>query len=175
MGLLEEAIQEFGKASKGEQIKLKSTEMLALCLIEKGDLTGAEKVITDAISLGGHKDSDYLGLKYSLAQIYERINKNVEAAELFKEIIRTDEDFKDAKAKFKELEERIGRKKVAAKKEKAPEVKKAEEKPKAKPKAAKKEVTEEKAETKPKKVPAAKEEKPKAKVSTKRKKKISYI
>jgi tetratricopeptide (TPR) repeat protein len=174
MGLLDEAIQEFGKASKGEQIKLKSTEMLSLCLIEKGDLTGAEKVISEAISLGGHKDSDYLGLKYSLAQIYERINKNEEAAQLFEEIIGTDEDFKDARAKYKELEERIGKKKVAAKKEK-PEKAAVVKEEKTKPKVAKKEAEEKKAKKEPTKVAATKEEKPKAKVSSKRKKKISYI
>jgi tetratricopeptide (TPR) repeat protein len=181
MGLLEEAVQEFEKASKGKEIKLKSTEMLALCLIEKGDLTGAEKVITEAISLGGHKDSEYLGLKYSLAQIYERINKNEEAARLFKEIVDTDTEFKDAHAKLKELEERIGKKKGAEKKAepvkatvekkeaKKESTKKAEKEPESAPKATEKKIEE------PKKAPEVKEKKSKAKVSTKRKKKISYI
>ena len=178
MGLLEEAVQEFEKASKGKQAKLKSTEMLALCLIEKGDLTGAENVISEAISIGGHDDIEYLGLKYSLAQIYERINKNEEAAQLFKEIIGTDTGFKDAKAKLRELEERTGKKKGVVKKEepvKATEVIAAKKEPVVKPKVVKKGAEKKKAEEKPKEVSAAKKEKSKAKASSKRKKKISYI
>ncbi len=176
MGLLDEAVLEFEKASRGEGVKLKSTEMLALCLLEKGDLTGAEKVIKEVLSLGGHKEDEYLGLKYSLAQIYERINKNEEAAQLFEEIVTTDKDFKDAKAKLRELEARIGKKKGASPEAKAPktaaekEQKKSEKK---KEEHKEKEVKKPKAEEKKKK--AEEKEKPKETVSKKRKKKISYI
>lgn len=122
MELIDEAILEFKKASKGEEIKLKSIEMLALCLIEKGDLDEAEKIIKEAISIDGHKEVEFLGLKYNLAQIYEHTNKNEEAAQLFREILNDDAEFKEAAVKLKELEERIEKQKVVP--EKKVEVKK---------------------------------------------------
>ncbi|TES93723.1 MAG: tetratricopeptide repeat protein [Candidatus Cloacimonadota bacterium] len=161
MGLLEEAILEFQKASKGEKIKLKSIELLADCLVEKGDLHGAETMIKEAFSLEGHKDIEFLGLKYHLAQIYEHTNKNNEATQLFIEILKVDSSFKEAAVKLKELNERIKRQRVVSEKkvvvEKEKEVKKV-----------KKEVKEKK-EVEEKKV------KPREKVKAKRKKKISYI
>lgn len=155
MGLLEEAILEFQKASKGEKIKLKSIELLADCLVEKGDLNGAEIMIKEAFSLEGHKDIEFLGLKYHLAQIYEHTNKNNEAAQLFIEILKVDLSFKEAAAKLKELNERIKRPRVVSEKkvvvEKEKEVKKVKKEVKEKKKA------------------------PGEKVKAKRKKKISYI
>lgn len=112
MGLLDEAVEEFEKASDGEELKLKSIEMLALCLIEKGDLGEAEEAIKNALSLKGHKDSEFLGLRYNLAKIYEHTNKNQEALEQFKEIVKHDDGFKDVASKMEELEERTKKKKV---------------------------------------------------------------
>ncbi|MCK4232973.1 tetratricopeptide repeat protein [candidate division WOR-3 bacterium] len=157
MGLLEEAVLEFEKASKGEEIKLKSLEMLALCLIEKGEINEAEKIIKGAILLKSHKEIEFLGLKYSLAQIYERINRNKEAALLFREIIKYDPEFKDADVKLKELEGRISKQKVVHEKKIEPK-KRVSKKP-----------------SQDIKVKKMKKEVSKEKVRIKRKKKISYI
>jgi tetratricopeptide (TPR) repeat protein len=171
MGLLEEAILEFEKASRGDAVKLKSIEMLSLCLIEKGDLVEGEKVILDAVSTKGHKETELLGLRYNLAQIYERINKNEEAEKQFSIILKHDPEFRDTSMKMSELEERIKKQKqgtekkekkkvveraATAKKKPVPEIGKKKEKPKEKP-------------TTKKKVSEVKKEK------AKRKKKISYI
>ncbi|TET17269.1 MAG: tetratricopeptide repeat protein [Candidatus Cloacimonadota bacterium] len=181
MGLLEEAILEFEKASRGEAIKLKSIEILALCLMEKGDIAEAEKIVKEVLLLKGHKDVEFLGLKYNLAGMYERINKNNEATQLFKEILSVDIEFQDTLAKLKELQERTGKHKVAKKEEKPKKVEKRPAKA-ATEKKAKKEKPKEVVEAVggKKKEPAretvkAKKEKPKEKMMTKRKKKISYI
>ncbi len=182
MGLIEEAILEFEKASRGEAIKLKSIEILALCLMEKGDLAEAEKIVKEALLLKGHKDVEFLGLKYNLAQMYERINKSNEAAQLFKEILSVDTEFQDTLAKLKELEERTGKQKVTPRKEEKPKKVAKRSAEAATEKKAKKEKPREVIETvgRKKKEPVretvkAKKAKPKEKVTTKRKKKISYI
>jgi tetratricopeptide (TPR) repeat protein len=171
MGLLDEAVEEFEKASEGKELKLKSIEMLALCLIEKGDLGEAEKVIKDALSLKGHKASEFLGLRYNLAKIYEHINKNKEAFEQFQEILKHDKDFKEAASKMEELEERIKKKKVSEKKggTTEEEEKKRVEADKAKKEKAKKEKEEKERAGK------AKKEKEEKKPKEKKKKKISFI
>ena len=147
MGLIDEAVIEFEKASKGDELKLKSNEMLALCFIEKGELDEAEKLIKEALLSEGHKEIEFLGLQYNLAQIYMHTNKGKEAAELFRKVTKVDKTFKDVASKLKELEERTKKQKVRA--EKKPETgKRKKEKSK---------------------------EKPKERVKTKRKRKISYI
>jgi len=169
MGLIDEAILEFEKASKGEKTKLKSFEMLSDCLIDKGDLAGAEEKIKESLTIKGHKDIEFLGLKYNLALIYENTNKNEKAAQLFAEITNTDKSFKDAAAKSQELKERMEKPKPLAgkkvQKEKAKKQASIEKETEPEKKKQKKEKEKEKTQE------VTLQEKPKPK----RKKKISYI
>ena len=147
MGLVDEAVIEFEKASKGDELKLKSNEMLVLCFIEKGELDEAEKLIKEALLTEGHKEIEFLGLQYNLAQIYMHTNKGKEAAELLRKVTKIDKTFKDAVSKLQELEERTKKQKV--KTEKKPETGKRKK--------------------------AKSKKKSKEGVKTKRKRKISYI
>ncbi len=167
MGLIDEAILEFEKSSKGENTGLKSFEMLCDCLMDKGDLAGAEEIVKQALEMKGHKDIDFLGLKYNLANIYENTNKNEKAIQLFSEIINSDESFMDAATKLKELQERTKKPTVGKKVKKEEAKKELKESKKAK---------EEKKEDKKAKITEkSKQELPKEKAKVKRKKKISYI
>ncbi|MCD6277984.1 tetratricopeptide repeat protein, partial [candidate division WOR-3 bacterium] len=85
MGLIDEAINEFKIAMRGERERLKSLEMLGLCYEDKGDLKTAELIYKRAIEKEAQKDPvKMLAFHYHLGDIYARQGKLKEAIKEFK-------------------------------------------------------------------------------------------
>ncbi len=106
LGFYDEALKEFGIARKSKELALKSIEMAGRCFLEKGDIELAIEELTSALELGGYSQNDYLGIKYTLAQAYEKIDQVDKAIELYQEVYNTDSSFRDAGEKVKEIGKR---------------------------------------------------------------------
>jgi len=108
MGLIDEAINEFKIAMRGERERLKSLEMLGLCYEDKGELKTAELIYKRAIEKETQKDPvKMLAFHYHLGDIYARQGKLKEAIKEFKEIVEIDPEFGDVKEKIKQLSKQL--------------------------------------------------------------------
>ncbi|RKZ22063.1 hypothetical protein DRQ23_05865 [bacterium] len=108
MGLIDEAINEFKIAMRGERERLKSLEMLGQGYEDKGELKTAELIYKRAIEKETQKDPvKMLAFHYHLGDIYARQGKLKEAIKEFKEIVEIDPEFGDVKEKIKELSKQL--------------------------------------------------------------------
>lgn len=95
MGLFDMAIEEFQKSVKNKDFEMKSLEMLGQCFLEKGENDLAEESLMKALSIKGKAQIEYLGIKYTLAKLYEKKNMLKEALKLYNEIYTVDSKFED--------------------------------------------------------------------------------
>ncbi|MFO8061994.1 MAG: tetratricopeptide repeat protein [bacterium] len=95
MGLHDMAIEELKKSVANPEYKLKSMEMLGQCYFEKNDLETAEHTLIEAMSIKGKKPEEYLGIKYTLARIYESKQMLEQALKMMTQIKQTDASFKN--------------------------------------------------------------------------------
>ncbi|MDY6787701.1 MAG: tetratricopeptide repeat protein [candidate division WOR-3 bacterium] len=95
MGLHDMAIEELKKSLANPEYKLKSLEMLGQCYFEKNDLETAEHTLIEAMSIKGKKPEEYLGIKYTLARIYESRQMLEQALKMMTQIKQTDASFKN--------------------------------------------------------------------------------
>src|SRR5256886_1317144 len=104
MGLLDEAIAELQKALRAPDGKLRTSEALGVCFIDKGAYVVAESILRRALDLpasGG--DQDRLGVLYWLGRALEEQGKRVEARELYGRVFAVDIRFRDVGARSKAL------------------------------------------------------------------------
>ncbi|MDI6700141.1 MAG: tetratricopeptide repeat protein [bacterium] len=103
MGLYDMAIEEFQKSVKNKDFEMKSLEMLGQCFLEKGELDLAEESLIKALSMKGKAEIEYLGIKYTLAKLYEQKNMFKEALKLYNEIYAVDSKFEDVEKRINAL------------------------------------------------------------------------
>ncbi len=103
MGLYDMAIEEFQKSVKNKDYEMKSLEMLGQCFLEKGELELAEESLIKALSMKGKAEIEYLGIKYTLAKLYEKKNMFKEALKLYNEIYAVDSKFEDVEKRINTL------------------------------------------------------------------------
>ncbi|HYU37523.1 MAG TPA: tetratricopeptide repeat protein [Gemmatimonadales bacterium] len=104
MGLLDEAIAELQKALRAPEGKLRSSEALGVCFVDKGAYVVAESILRRALDLpaaGG--DQERLGVLYWLGRALEEQGKRVEARELYGRVFAVDIRFRDVGARSKAL------------------------------------------------------------------------
>src|SRR5216117_3910190 len=104
MGLLDEAIAELQKALRAPDGKLRSSEALGVCFIDKGAFVVAESILRRALDLpaaGG--DEERLGVLYWLGRALEEQGKRVEARELYGRVFAVDIRFRDVGERSKAL------------------------------------------------------------------------
>jgi tetratricopeptide (TPR) repeat protein len=95
MGLLDEAIAEFQKALPAPEGKLKSSEALGVCFIEKHSYVVAESILRRGLELPAAGDQERLGILYWLGRALEEQGKGAEARELYGRVFAVDIRFKD--------------------------------------------------------------------------------
>lgn len=95
MGLHDMAIEELKKSVANPEYKLKSMEMLGQCYFENNDMETAEHTLIEAMSIKGKKPEEYLGIKYTLARIYESKLMLEQALKMMTQIKQTDASFKN--------------------------------------------------------------------------------
>src|SRR5438874_5270193 len=103
MGLLDEAIAELQKALRAPEGKLRSSEALGVCFVEKGAHVVAESILRRALELPASGDQEPLGILYWLARALEEQGKRVEARDLYGRVFAVDIRFKDVGARAKAL------------------------------------------------------------------------
>jgi pilus assembly protein FimV len=104
MGLLDEAIAEFQLASKDETRLLECCSMLGLCFMEKGMPEIAIKWFEKGLKAAGRTEEEYHGLRYDLATAHEAAGEVERALELYKEIYRVNNKFRDVRERVRELQ-----------------------------------------------------------------------
>jgi tetratricopeptide (TPR) repeat protein len=103
MGLLDEAIGELQKALRAPEGRLRSSEALGVCFVEKGAHVVAESVLRRALELPAAGDQERLGILYWLGRALEEQGKRVEARELYGRVFAVDVRFLDVGARSKAL------------------------------------------------------------------------
>jgi tetratricopeptide (TPR) repeat protein len=97
LGFYDEALAEFGVARRSPDLELKSIEMAGKCFVEKGDIELAIGELESALDTCEIAAEDCLGLKYNLAEAYEKIGQSDKARLLYGEILDIDGSYRDAK------------------------------------------------------------------------------
>src|SRR5229473_3294994 len=103
MGLLDEAIAELQKALRAPDGKLRSSEALGVCFLDKGAYVVAESILRRALDLPASGDQERLGILYWLGRALEEQGKKVEARELYGRVFAVDIRFRDVGARAKTL------------------------------------------------------------------------
>jgi TolA-binding protein len=103
MGLLDEAIAEFQKALGAPEGKLRTTEALGACFIERRAYVVAESILRRGLDLPASGDRERLGVLYWLARALEELGKKVEARELYGRVFAIDIRFADVGERVKAL------------------------------------------------------------------------
>jgi len=95
MGLLDEAIAELQKALRAPEGKLRTSEALGVCFLDKGAYVVAESILRRGLDLPASGDQERLGVLYWLGRALEEQGKKVEARELYGRVFAVDIRFKD--------------------------------------------------------------------------------
>src|SRR5205807_7911695 len=95
MGLLDEAIAEFQKALRSPEGKLRTSEALGVCFVEKGAYGVADSILRRGLELPATGDQERLGILYWLGRSLEAQGKSVEARELYGRVFAVDIRFMD--------------------------------------------------------------------------------
>src|SRR6266700_7575873 len=103
MGLLDEAIGELQKALRAPDGKLRSSEALGVCFLDKGAYVVAESILRRALDLPASGDQERLGVRYWLGRALEEQGKRVEARDLYGRVFAVDIRFRDVRERAKAL------------------------------------------------------------------------
>ena len=103
MGLLDEAIAELQKALRAPEGKLRVSEALGACFLEKGAYVVAESILRRALDLPSSGDQERLGILYWLGRALEEQGKRAEARELYGRVFAVDIRFVDVGERVKAL------------------------------------------------------------------------
>jgi tetratricopeptide (TPR) repeat protein len=103
MGLLDEAIAEFQKALRAPEGKLRTSEALGACFIEKGAFVVAESILRRGLELPASGDQERVGVLYWLGRALEETGKKAEARDLYGRVFAVDIHFHDVAQRVKAL------------------------------------------------------------------------
>jgi tetratricopeptide (TPR) repeat protein len=104
MGLYDDAIAEFRRASISPTRKLDCITLQAACYREKGEYEEAEAMLLEATALQELTAEDRVGLRFELAQLYLVSGREAEALEAFRAVERANPDFPGVALKIASLE-----------------------------------------------------------------------
>lgn len=104
LGFYDEALAEFGVARRSPDLELKSIEMAGKCFVEKGDIELAIEELESAMDTCEIEPEGSLGLKYNLAEAYEKIGQQSRARLLYEEILEIDDSYRDVTERVGQFE-----------------------------------------------------------------------
>lgn len=108
MGLLDDAIGEFEQAMNDASRCLDCVTLIALCQVEKGDFKGAETTLKLGLALPGLTATQRMSIYYDLGQVYELVQRPLEALECFQSVHDVDMFYRDVQAKILSLRQQLG-------------------------------------------------------------------
>lgn len=103
MGLLDDAIGEFGLAAQDPARQAEGLTMVGLCLSEKGQFSDAINRFKDALHVPGLGEEKANGLYFEMGLVYEKLKETGEALYYFKKVYKRDPRFRDVDQRLKAL------------------------------------------------------------------------
>jgi tetratricopeptide (TPR) repeat protein len=103
MGLFTEAIREFQSASRAEEFRLSSMEMIGYCFIKCNQPRLAVKQLTHALEIEKETGAGSLGIHYNIGLAYEMLGEFETAREHFEEVYIVDMSFREVAEKMKKF------------------------------------------------------------------------
>jgi tetratricopeptide (TPR) repeat protein len=96
MGLLDEAIGSFQKASRGKKQRVRASEAIGECFMDKGEAGVTMSVLQRLINEPDMSDSRMVGVLYLLGRAAEALGRPAEAAGYFQRVLAVQIGFRDA-------------------------------------------------------------------------------
>jgi tetratricopeptide (TPR) repeat protein len=96
MGLVDEAINAFQKATRGSHYRVRASEALGECFLEKGQPGVAATILDRIVAEHGLDDDALVGVFYLLGRTSEELDKPAEAASYYQRVIAVNMGFRDA-------------------------------------------------------------------------------
>ncbi len=106
MGLLDDAIGEFTLTPEGEPKYVQGRYMLGLCYMEKGEYENAIEELQNALNSSeraGEDEASRIGIHYDLGLAYQGAGNAGNALSEFQKVQSLNPEYRDTKAKLKEL------------------------------------------------------------------------
>jgi len=104
MELFDDAIEAFRAASGGDELCVPALEMIAQCLLEKGEVVKAIEHLTESLN-GSGSGEERVGLHYLLGNAYLRINDRDRARACYEAVVAVDPAFRDVQERLRHLAE----------------------------------------------------------------------
>ena len=96
MGLLDEAIGSFQKAQRGPDQRVRASEAIGQCFMDKGDSAVAMAVLNKLLHEPGMTDSRLVGVLYLLGRAAESMGRTADAAGFYQRVLAVHIGFRDA-------------------------------------------------------------------------------
>ena len=104
MGLVDEAINAFQKATRGSGYRVRASEALGACFLEKGQPRVAATILDRIVAEQELDDDALIGVLYLLGRTAEELDKPDEAASYFQRVMAVNMGFRDAARRLALLE-----------------------------------------------------------------------
>jgi tetratricopeptide (TPR) repeat protein len=95
MGLLDEAIGSFQKASRGAAQRVRASEAIGQCFMDKGEAGVTMTVLERLVREPGMPDAQLVGVLYLLGRAAESLGRRTEAAAYFQRVLAVQIGFRD--------------------------------------------------------------------------------
>jgi len=96
MGLMDEAIGSFQKAQRGAEQRVRASEAIGQCFMDKGEAAVAIAVLNKLLHEPGMSDSRLVGVLYLLGRAAESLGRSADAAGYFQRVLAVQIGFRDA-------------------------------------------------------------------------------
>ncbi len=103
MDLYDAAIDEFQRAMRDSEYRLKSMEMIGRIFHEMGNHEMAVKMLEKALEEGGYEEHEYRGIRYFLAMAYEAMGLEDKALENYEQLYLIDRTYQDVSERIDAL------------------------------------------------------------------------
>ncbi len=103
MGLLDEAIGSFQKASRGAEQRVRASEAIGQCFMDKGEAGVTVKVLERLLKEPGMSDAQMVGVLYLLGRAAESLNNPSDAAGYFERVLAVQIGFRDTATRLSSL------------------------------------------------------------------------
>jgi tetratricopeptide (TPR) repeat protein len=108
MGLLDDAISEFGMTPEGEPRFIQSRYLLGLCYLEKGDYQTAITEIQNALGYSysfGQASEERMDMHYDLGLAHQGVGNTEAALQEFQKVHNLDPAYREVDSKIRELQQ----------------------------------------------------------------------
>ncbi|HUR00424.1 MAG TPA: tetratricopeptide repeat protein [Gemmatimonadaceae bacterium] len=103
MGLIDEAIGSFQKAQRGPDQRVRASEAIGQCFMDKGETAVAVAVLNKLLHEPGMSDSRLVGVLYLLGRAAELLGRSAEASGFYQRVLAVHIGFRDASERLTAL------------------------------------------------------------------------